>query len=236
MPAPVTTTQITAIRDVAPEVQEFTLAPAEPVAFQPGQWISLQLPVGERPPLVRAYSFAAPHSASGEIVLCLDRVPGGLGSKYLFGLGPGDEVTCGAVLGSFVLPDGPTDMLWMARFTGIVPFRAMLLSLRERREPPTKRITLLYSGASPDALPYLNELQQAAAALSWFELIATVDAPSPEWVGEARAALDLLPELVGERKDMVPMVCGTREFVRPIRDYFYELGFERRDVKWENYD
>ena len=40
---------------------ELVLRPIEhPIPFRPGQWISLQLPVGDHPPLNRAYSLAEP--------------------------------------------------------------------------------------------------------------------------------------------------------------------------------
>jgi hypothetical protein len=48
--------------------------------------------------------------------------------------------------------------------------------------------------------------------------------------------LGFLPAWVGGRQDVTPLVCGKRDFVRPIRDYFYNLGYDRKAVKWENYD
>ena len=235
MPAETHTTTVTAVRELAPEVRELVLAaPAQPLDFRPGQWLSLHLPVGERPPLVRAYSLAAPPSPSGELVLCLDRVPDGLGSEYLFSLQPGDAVTYAAVLGNFVLQEGPADQLWMARYTGIVPFRAMLLALEAR--PPEARVTLLYGACRQEDLVYLEELERAAEAHPWFHLITTVDEEVEGWTGSNEAVLDLLPGLVGKRTDLIPMVCGKREFVRPIRDFFHARGYDRRAVKWESYD
>ncbi len=235
MPGPLYTTQVTAARELAPGVREIVLAPPPaPLSFLPGQWLSLQLPVGEHPPLVRAYSLAAPPSPSGELVLCLDRVPGGLGSEYLFRVQPGDEVVFGGPLGNFVLPESGGDMLWLARYTGIVPFRAMLLHLAGH--PAAGSVTLAYSAPHPADLAYLDELQALAARLPWLALVPVVDGPADGWSGHTGALLDLLPEWVGSRADLTPMICGKREFVRPLRDAFYQRGYERRAVKWENYD
>lgn len=228
------TTRVVALRDVAPEVRELTLAaPPEPLRYAPGQWISLHLPVGEHAPLVRAYSLAAPASATGELVLCLDRVPYGLGSDYLFSLKEGDPVTFAGPLGNFVLPDSEADFLWLARYTGIVPFRAMLGHLE--RNPPPGRVHLVYSARVPEDLAYHAELVRAAEQNPWFELTALVDEPPEEWAGQTGAVLDLLPQLLDERA-VTPMICGKREFVRPLRDFFYDRGYEKRAVKWENYD
>jgi NAD(P)H-flavin reductase len=244
--SPIYTTQIRSIREVAPEVREITLAPpAEPFDFLPGQWISLQLPVGEKPPLVRAYSLAAPPSSSGELVLCLDRVPRGLASDYLFSIGEGDEIRFGGPLGNFVLPEERAPLLWIARYTGIVPFRAMLLHLKTH--PPDHPVTLLYSAPYPVDLVYQAELQRITEEVPWLEFIPLLESPHPEWAGKLGPGPEtdyqpegwvegFLKELAEDRQDQIPMICGIRAFVRPMRDFFYNLGYERRAVKWENYD
>lgn len=235
MPPPTFTTQVTAAREVAPGVRELTLAPVDPpLAWEPGQWVSLHLPVGEHPPLVRAYSLAAPPSATGELVLCLDRVPGGLGSEYLFGVEPGEPITLAGPLGNFVLPETAADLLWMARYTGIVPFRSMLRRLLAH--PQQRRVTLLYSAERPEDLVYLPELAAAASSQPWFELLPICDTPAEGWTGDVGRLPDRLPRWLGERRDLTPMICGKRDFVRPLRDFFYHLGWDRRSVKWENYD
>ena len=235
MPPPTFTTRITAARDLAADVRELTLAPVEPaLAWIPGQWISLHLPLGEKPPLIRAYTLAAPPSASGELVLCFDRIPGGLGSEYLCEAEPGTEITFGAPLGRFTPPETPGDQIWVARFTGIVPFRAMLLHLLEN--PPAGKVTLIYGAPRPDALAYHAELVRAAEELEWFELLATVDEPDENWAGHVGPELDLLPALAGDRTDLLPMACGKRDFVHEIRDFFQQRGYDRRAVKIESYD
>jgi len=232
---PAATARVTAVRDVAPDVREITLAPpAERLDFRPGQWLSLHLPVGEKPPLVRAYSLAAAPQPSGELVLCLDRVPDGLGSAYLFGVVPGDELTFAGALGNFRLPEEEPELLWLARYTGIVPFRAMLQHLE--RHPPARRVRLVYGAPRPEDLAYLNELREAVATLHWFELVPVVDAATDDWVGLEGSVEELIPADLGPDSGVIPMICGKREFVRPLRDLFYERGFAKRAVKWENYD
>lgn len=235
MPPPTFNAQLTATRDVARDVREFTLAaPAEPLTWQAGQWISLHLPVGEKPPLVRAYTLAAPPQANGEMVLCLDRVQGGLGSEHLFSLEPGAEVTFGAPLGRFTLPEEPGDQIWVARFTGIVPFRAMLLQLQH--QPPDGRVILVYGAPQPQDLAYHAELLRAAEQYPWFNLVITVEQPDDTWAGHVGPELELLPELVGDRSDLLPMACGKRDFAMGIRAFFQERGYDRKAIKIESYD
>lgn len=228
-------TTIRSLRDVAPGVRELTLAPpVERLSFLPGQWLSLHLPVGEHPPLVRAYTLVAPEAPGGELVLCFDRVPGGIGSEYLFGLEPGNPVVFAGPLGRFVLPETAGELLWLARHTGVVPFRAMLLYLAVRPEP-LPRVRLVYSAPRPRDLAYREELEAAAARLPWFTLDLLVDGADSGWNGRVSTALDYAGTL-SDCEPMVPMICGKREFVRPLRDYYYARGRDRRAVLWENFD
>ena len=66
---------VVSVRDLTPSVRELVLLPLEQaIHFRPGQWVSLKLPVGARPPLVRAYSTAEPEAASGHLVLVFDQI------------------------------------------------------------------------------------------------------------------------------------------------------------------
>src|SRR5437588_1991972 len=114
MPAQTQTTVVERTTLLAPEVKEIVLrAPETPIAFEPGQWVSLHLPVGEKPPLVRAYSLARPADPSGSLTLCFDRVYDGLGSGYLFERQVGDPIIVAGALGNFKLPDPwETDLLF----------------------------------------------------------------------------------------------------------------------------
>ncbi len=91
--------------ELTSQVRQLVVLPREqPIGFKPGQWVSLKLPVGTRPPLNRAYSMAAPATTSGELTLIFDRVTDGLGSSYLSQMKPGEELALSGPFGNFVLP------------------------------------------------------------------------------------------------------------------------------------
>ena len=96
---------VLSVNDLTPHVRQLVLLPTvQNIAFQPGQWVSLKLPIGAKPPLNRAYSMAAPGTPSGELTLIFDRVPGGVGSNYLYTLKPGDNTQLSGPYGNFTLP------------------------------------------------------------------------------------------------------------------------------------
>lgn len=228
------TSRVLQIRDLSRDVRELLLSSPDPqFHFRPGQWISLRLPVGEHPPLIRAYSLAAAPRADGLLQLCFDLAPNGEGSTYLYSLQTGQEIEFNGPLGRFVPPQGCRSLLWVARFTGIVPFRAMLQELRQAENPP--RVRLLYSLAPGQAGPYLEELQQAAASTTWFEVQVA------EEVDEAgERALQALDLMRGDENwgpgDPAPMVCGRHAFVQAVRRHLESSGYGRREVLWEYYD
>src|SRR5205807_3301016 len=127
-----------------------------------------------------------------------------------------------------------TDLVFAARFTGIVPFHCMLLALQAR--PLPHRIHLVYGAHREEELIYHGEFQALAARDPNFHYCPTLMEPAVGWTGAAGPELDLLARHATEWTPFHPMVCGVREFTRPVRDFFQEMGFERRAVRVENYD
>ncbi len=231
--------QVVGVRDLSPLVRELTLLPLErKVTFKAGQWISLHLPVGQRPPLLRAYSMAEPQSASGHLVLAFDRVPRGLGSGYLFTLKTGDRVVLAGPYGKFVMPEPLTqDLLLVARYTGIVPIRCMIKHLFAGThsgggcvpEVIQKSITLVYGSPNAQEFIYHSEFVELASRHSTFRYI-----PLP--LGDSQPVIEAIRPLMKERRDLLPMMSGIKAFVHPLRTYFAELGFGRKEIRHETYD
>ena len=221
---------------LSPTVRELVLLPLESkISFTPGQWVSLKLPVGKHPPLTRAYSMAEPESASGQLVLAFDRVPEGLGSGHLFSLKEGDEILVSGPYGSFVVPHPLTvDLLLIARYTGIVPIRCILQRLFATRLSPN--VTLVYGAPNRAEQLYHEELANLSASHASFRYVPTVLDGHGQGAGECRSELEIVKSLWEGRKNFLPMVCGTKAFVRPLKAYLTELGFERKKAKYETYD
>ena len=228
--------EVLSVRDLAPRVRELILSPLEQkISFRPGQWISLQLPVGKKPPLVRAYSMAEPEMHIGHLVLVFDRVPEGVGSGYLYTLKEGDKVVISGPHGKFVVPEPlPAELLLIGRFTGIVPLRCIIKDLLNQEQRP--RITLVYSAARQMDLIYDEEfiaLNEHDDTFRYTHLLFGGDAHAPE---EHLPEIEVIASLLEGRRDFLPMVCGVREFIEPLRNYFRKLGFERRQIRHEIYD
>jgi len=225
---------VLSVTDLTPHVRQLVLRPTvQSIAFQPGQWVSLKLPVGAKPPLNRAYSMAAPSTLSGELIVIFDRVSDGVGSNYLYTLKPGDNTQLSGPHGNFTLPM-PLDreLILIARYTGLVPIRCMLKHLYAQRQTAT--ILLIAVAPAEEELLFHQELLTLAVTHPGFRYLPLVAAG-----GEQQAVdltLSILRPLIDDAPKVIPMLCGTKGFVRPLRAYFVEAGYDRKAVKTETYD
>ncbi len=48
--------------------------------------------------------------------------------------------------------------------------------------------------------------------------------------------LTMLAPLLTGQSNVIPMLCGTKAFVHPLRVYFTERGYDRKDETIETYD
>lgn len=225
---------VLSITDLTPHVRQLVLLPkTEKVLFQPGQWVSLQLPVGIKPPLNRAYSLAEPSSPTGQLTLVFDRIPNGVGSSYLYGLKTGDELLLSGPYGNFLLPLSlDRELLLVSRYTGLVPIHCMLKHLAASGALPQS--TLIAVGPADDELLYHNELLALAVQHPSFRYMpVTVKGTDQEIV---EATVKLLRPLVAGRPKVTPLLSGIRGFVRPLRAYLMETGYDRKEVKTETYN
>ncbi len=192
-----------------------------------------KLPVGDKPPLNRAYSMADPSSPYGELTLVFDRVPGGIGSNYLYQLKSGDEIPISGPYGNFVLPM-PLDreLLFIARYTGLVPIRCLLKQLVAAHAITS--VLLIAVAPSEDELLFHQELLTMAVQSPSFRYLPLV-IPGGEAESVERTLAMLRPLVEGQPK-VIPMISGTKGFVRPLRAGLMEFGYDRKEVKTETFD
>ena len=220
--------------DLTPHVRQLVIKPkAAKIAFQPGQWVSLHLPAGPKPPLNRAYSMADPSSPYGELTLVFDLVPNGLGSPYLYQLKSGDELTLSGPYGRFILPQTlDRELILIGRYTGLVPMRCLLKQMFfEKIHTP---VLLIAVAPSEEEVLFHQEWLTMAVQQPSFRYLPIVAEQSESQAVEKTVAM-LGPLLTGQPK-VVPMLCGTKAFVRPLRAYFMDQGYDRKEIKAETYD
>ncbi|HEY2004618.1 MAG TPA: FAD-dependent oxidoreductase [Candidatus Saccharimonadia bacterium] len=157
-------TRIIRRRRIAEDTQELALALAQPLEFQPGQYIAITLPnLPVAPPYrVREFSMV---SAPGdpELTIAFRESDTAYKQAILDPAYTGPIITRGPT-GLFTLPSQITQpLIFIAGGIGVAPFISMLKQLV--RQPTTMPITLLRIESSLSRTAYRPELQGLERAL-----------------------------------------------------------------------
>jgi NAD(P)H-flavin reductase len=173
-------------------------------------------------PATRPYSIASPPEHRHTIQLVLNRVPGGPGSGYLFGLIEGDGTQFKGPVGSFTLRENPRDVLFVATGTGIAPIRSMLSSLA--LGDSTRRITLFWGLRSERDLYYQEELASLQNRLPNFAFTTTLSQPTGNWRGSVGRVVPLVTATVTDVSNLEVYLCGNSAMIRDVRDIIRQKG------------
>jgi ferredoxin-NADP reductase len=223
---------VTALRAVTPEIIEVDLAVSEPAdwSFEAGQWISV--PFG--PKIVRAWSMVSSPARKGVLTLSIDVAPGGIGSQWVRGLQPGDEVRFKGPTGGFVFDRADTRRaVFVAEEIGIVPVRSILTHLYETGYGrPT---ALIYWARNPGWLAYDADFRSLARRYPGFSYLPVLREPPATWRGEKGEPAEAVDRLVHGINKLLIYVCGGGETINKVRDVLVKKGMDRKSVKWEKF-
>jgi len=202
------------------------LPPSQRLTFLPGQFISCLIPQVDAV-AVRPYSIASSPEDAQLIEICLNLVPGGLGSTFLFSQGIGAVVLFTGPWGTFTLDRQPqAECVFIADGTGIAPIRPMLW----RALASGSAFSLRLHQAAPSAacLLYADEFERAAHAHSRFSFSPLVGG----------SLVDLVTQQYLERdadRTRHFYICGVGPIVPTLRDLLRRGGYERRAVHYEKW-
>ncbi len=184
--------EVIAVRDFAGTVRRIeALTPTikgvfveldEPIHFQAGQYINLDIDGGR---CTRAFSLANAPGGGREVELNIRIVPGGEGTTWVHEqLRAGDRVRLSGPYGRFfVRKSAPEALLFMAGGSGLSSPRAMILDLLASGD--TRPITLVYGQRNLAELYYHDEFVALAARHAHFRYVPTLsDEPAGSgWEG-----------------------------------------------------
>lgn len=221
-------------KQLTPDVRHFVFeaSDVETLEFLPGQFASLSQTIGGRE-ITRAYSFASAPGDGNRFELCLNHVPDGQFSEWLFELKPGGAVEMRPPMGTFTLHHPERKSVFVATGTGIAPFRSMLKAHLKESTPP---ITLLFGTRFERGLLYRSEFEEMARRYSQFRFLPVLSRPEQDWTGLKGRVQEHLIDAVGQARDMDVYLCGLKEMVNDTRAMLKTMGFDRKQIFYEKYD
>jgi ferredoxin-NADP reductase len=149
--------------------------------FKPGQFVTLDLPIHEKPSKRwRSYSIASWPDGTNVLELVIVLLEDGAGTNYLFNESHvGTELTLRGPQGVFVLPE-PIDksLFFICTGTGIAPFRSMAHHIANH-QIPHQDIYLIFGCRKFQDCLYHDELKELESRLPGFFYIPTFSRESP---------------------------------------------------------
>jgi len=236
------TAEVSAHRDLAPDIFEKTFKIVEPaeLSYTAGNYVSVKVEDGKMPPVYRAYTFASCGNDAKEfkLVVKLFRTSEdeeGRGSGFLKNLKIGDkaEFFGPAGEGSFVPKGGENDPLFLlGTGTGIAPLKALAEKLTH--EKSARKITLFLGVSYPEDVFYTKEFAALQKENSNFDFKIGVSRAPDDFEG-LKGRLPAILETVEIPNNLEAMVCGSETSVQGIKEKLLELGVPEDRIDAEGF-
>ncbi len=204
-------------------------------SFIPGQFVTLDLPIHERPnKRLRSYSIASWPDGRNvfELLIVLDR--GGAGTTYMF-----EEITTGSTI-NFRGPQGvfklkeplSKDIFLICTGTGIAPFRSMIHHLINNNIPH-QHIFLIFGCRTKKDLLYYDEMKKLQQSLTGFTYLPVLS--REKWEGHTGYVHPVYETLCIERKPAAFFLCGWKGMIDEARKRILAMGYNKNDIFDEIY-
>ncbi|MGR6466566.1 2Fe-2S iron-sulfur cluster-binding protein [Rhizobium sp. PAMB 3182] len=215
----------------APDTMTFTFrADKENRWFRylPGQFVTLELPVGPEP-VLRTYTLSSSPSRPFMLAVTVKAQKDSIGTRWMQeSLYPGMKIKAHGPRGDFSYVRHPGEKyLFISAGSGITPMMSMTRDLGDRE--PDSDIAFIHCARSPNDIIFRSELEYKARYMPNFSLGLIVEQleRSQFWSGlkgrvdKAKIAL-LAPDFL----DRTVFCCGPEPFMATVRESLETAGFD----------
>ena len=228
-----------------PEISQFD--------FEPGQFVTLDLPIHEKPnKRWRSYSIASWPDGTNVVELVIVWLEGGLGTTWLFNnVVVGSELTLRGPQGVFTLPNPiDRDLFFVCTGTGVAPFRSMAHHILNHNIAH-HTINLLFGCRKFDDALYGAELKELSRQIPSFRYIACYSREEPGnydhlvRIGYVHQAYEeicksaMIP--ANDNPDQLVIkpayfyLCGWKNMIDEAKQRIQALGYDRKSIHQELY-
>ena len=216
------------------EIQE-----VEDFNFKPGQFVTLDLPIADKPnKRWRSYSIASHPDGTNIIELVIVLLEGGLGTHYLFNhVEVGTEVSLRGPQGVFTLPPIiDKDLFFICTGTGIAPFRSMSKYI-QLHNIKHKNIYLIFGCRQLCDSLYGDELRSLSNTLENFHYVPTYsrEDKSNEAIKHGYVHAIYQSILDSNKPEANFYLCGWKEMIDNAKQNIIALGYDKKSIHLELY-
>ncbi len=196
--------------------------------YHPGQFVTLELPVGPRP-IHRTYTLSSSPSRPFLLMVTVKVQEDSVGGRWLFdNVVPGTTLRASAPAGIFTPDLHPADKyLFVSAGSGITPMMSMTRWFYDTGR--CSDITFINCARRPSEIIFRDELERMAARVPDFRLGWVVSQPDPYkvWTGFRGRLNGLMLELIcPDYFEREIFCCGPDGFMQNMRDVLNLAGFD----------
>lgn len=223
----------------APEVRTFSFRSDNQTWFryQPGQFVTLELPVGDEP-VMRTYTLSSSPSRPFSVAVTVKAQPGSIGALWMFDhLTPGTMVRAYGPAGDFTLHRHPAaKYLFVSAGSGITPMMSMLRWLNDCA--PWTDVAFVNCARRPEEIIFRKELELLGSRMPGLSLGFLIEERSSResWFGHmGRIDAVRLPLLAPDFREREVFCCGPEPFMAAVRSMLDSAGFDMEHYHQESF-
>jgi ferredoxin-NADP reductase len=248
------TGKVIRIENENPSTKRFwiQLPALESFDFKPGQFVTLDLPIHEKPAKrLRSYSIASWPDGTNIFELVIVLLEGGAGTEYLFNnISVGDEIILRGAQGVFTLPENiDRDLFFICTGTGVAPFRSMAHHILNHNIPH-QNIYLIFGCRKFSDCLYRSELEELEKKIPGFNYIPTFSREVPDEInklvrtGYVHAVYEEIcrnniqlntVENISIVKPAHFFLCGWKNMIAEAKQKIQAFGYDRKNIHQELY-
>ncbi|PZP49365.1 MAG: hybrid-cluster NAD(P)-dependent oxidoreductase [Agrobacterium fabrum] len=205
--------------------------------YLPGQFVTLELPVGKEP-LYRTYTLSSSPSRPYALSVTVKAQANSIGTRWMFdNLKPGMKIRALGPLGDFSYVKHPGDKyLFISAGSGVTPMMSMVRDMSDRA--PQSDITFINCSRTPGDIVFRHELEYLARFMPNLSLGFIVEkcGRTDLWSGlkgmvdKAKIAL-----LAHDFMERTVFCCGPEPFMAAVRSMLDASGFDMSRYHQESF-
>ncbi|HEY4877206.1 MAG TPA: FAD-dependent oxidoreductase [Puia sp.] len=253
MPQPWQTGKVIKIENETPTTRRFwiQLTAIDSFDFEPGQFVTLDLPIHEKPnKRWRSYSIASWPDGTNVFELVIVLLEGGAGTTYLFNhVTVGSELTLRGAQGVFTLPENiDRDLFFICTGTGVAPFRSMAHHILNHNIPH-QNIYLIFGCRKFSDCLYRSELEELGEKLNGFHYVPTFSREIADDINKfvrtgyvhtvyeeiCNNNIQVNVENISIVKPANFFLCGWKNMIDEAKQKIQALGYDRKSIHQELY-
>ncbi len=224
----------------APDVMTFTFRSDKDNWFRylPGQFVTLELPVGQEQTVMRTYTLSSTPSRPFSVAVTVKAQNSSIGTRWMFeNLKPGMRIRAFGPLGDFTHVRHPAEKyLFVSAGSGITPMMSMTRYMADTA--PLSDISFINCSRGPSEIIFRSELEYLARFMPNLNLGFIVEAcgRTDLWSGlkgridKAKIAL-LAPDFM----ERTIFCCGPEVFMDAVRSMLEAHGFDMARYHQESF-